>query len=409
MSAARPLFSCFGVELEYMIVREPGLGVVPWADRVLVDAAGRPVSDVARGALGWSNELVAHVIELKTADPVASLDGLADAFAAELREINQRLSLQGARILPTAMHPTMTPAEAVLWTHEYSEVYAAFDRIFDCHGHGWSNLQSIHLNLPFANDAEFGRLHAAIRLVLPLLPALAAASPFVEGRLTGIPDNRLAFYRKNSARLPALCGAVIPEPVYSQADYERVIYGPIAAQLTPHDPDGVLEPVFTNSRGAIARFDRGSIEIRLLDLQECPAADLAIVRTVVALLSELTAETHLSLAAQQAVPVAPLANLFNAAVEQGGAAVVADPTMLHVAGLPPDQPVGAMDWWRAVITRLDPCRDASPAEQEALGIYLREGPLAARLVQAFRSGRSIPDLYRELAAGAPANRVFANG
>src|SRR5690606_22899704 len=102
-----------------------------------------------------------------------------------------------------AMHPLMRPAEAVLWAHEYSEVYAAFDRIFNCHGHGWSNLQSVHLNLPFADDAEFARLHAAIRLVLPLLPALAASSPFVEGRASGLPVSRMAFDHGNSAKLPA--------------------------------------------------------------------------------------------------------------------------------------------------------------------------------------------------------------
>jgi glutamate---cysteine ligase / carboxylate-amine ligase len=152
--------------------------VRPWADRVLIDADGKPISDIERGRLTWSNEL----IEFKTTLPEESLDGLAEGFAAEVAEANRRFAAHGVRILPTAMHPTMRPEEAVLWTHDFSEVYATFDRIFDCHGHGWSNLQSVHLNLPFANDEEFARLHAAIRLVLPLLPALAASSPFVEGR-----------------------------------------------------------------------------------------------------------------------------------------------------------------------------------------------------------------------------------
>ena len=176
------LFDCFGVELEYMIVRRSDLAVVPWSDRVLRDAAGAVVSDVERGAVTWSNELTAHVIELKTTTPVASLDGCAGAFAADIAELNRRLAAHDAMLLPTAMHPLMRPDEAVLWTHEFSEVYATFDRIFDCRGHGWSNLQSAHLNLPFAGDEEFARLHAAIRLVLPLLPALATSSPVVEDR-----------------------------------------------------------------------------------------------------------------------------------------------------------------------------------------------------------------------------------
>ncbi len=406
MSAARSLFSCFGVELEYMVVRIADLSVAPWADRVLVDAAGQPASDVERGELSWSNELIAHVIELKTTEPAASFDGLAERFAGEVREINRRLAPHGARLLPTAMHPTMTPVEAVLWSHDFSDVYEAFDRIFDCRGHGWSNLQSAHLNLPFASDAEFARLHAAVRLVLPLLPALAASSPFVEGRLTGFTDNRLAFYRSNSARLPALCGSVVPEPVYSKADYEREIYAPIAAQLAPHDPDGVLQAVYSNSRGAIARFDRGSIEIRVLDLQESPAADLAILRTVVALLRELVAETRLPLAEQQAVPVAPLAQVFNATVEQGESAPIHEAVLLRAAGLAPDRTVSAGDWWRRVITQLDPGANASPAEQRALEVYLREGTLARRLGKAFRSGQSIDAIYRQLAEGAAENQIF---
>jgi glutamate---cysteine ligase / carboxylate-amine ligase len=403
----RSLFSCFGVELEYMIVRDPDLTVAPWADRVLIDAAGRPVSDVVRGDLAWSNELTAHVIELKTAEPARTLDGLADGFAAEVRELNRRLALLGARLLPTAMHPTMRPEEAVLWAHDYSEIYQAFDRIFDCRGHGWSNVQSVHLNLPFANEEEFGRLHAAIRLVLPLLPALAASSPIVEGRATGRPDSRLAYYRSNSARLPALTGAVIPEPVFSSADYERAIFGPIRAALAPHDPAGLLEPEFTNSRGAIGRFSRQSVEIRLLDVQECPAADLAIVRTVVALLRELVAETQLSLAAQRAVAVEPLAQVFHATVEQDDP-WVAEPVLLRAFGIPGGAPRRASALWRAAIERLEPVRTASSAEQVALETLVAEGPLARRMMLAWQPPEpaGIRRLAERLASCLAHNEVF---
>ena len=400
------LFAYFGVELEYMIVSSDDLSVRPWADRVLIDADGKPISDIERGRLTWSNELVAHVIEFKTTLPEESLDGLAEGFAAEAAELNRRLAAHGVCLLPTAMHPRMRPDEAVLWTHDFSEVYAAFDRIFDCRGHGWSNLQSVHLNLPFANDAEFARLHAAIRLVLPLLPALAASSPFVEGRDTGWSDNRLAFYRHNSIKLPALCGRVIPEPVYSQADYERIIFEPIAAQLAPHDPDGVLEARFSNSRGAIARFDRNSIEIRVLDIQECPAADLAVLRTIIALLKELVAETHLPLAEQQVVAVEPLRALFDAAVEQGSGALVSEPTVLRAFGHASDQPATMADLWRSVVARLNPCARASTVEQNALQVIMEHGTLASRLRRAHEQGEPIDTIYRRLAEGIASNTMF---
>ena len=79
--------------------------------------------------------------------------------------------------------PWMDPErELRLWPHEHSDIYRAFDRIFGCRGHGWANLQSTHLNLPFRGDDEFVLLHDAVRLVLPLVPALAAASPVIDGR-----------------------------------------------------------------------------------------------------------------------------------------------------------------------------------------------------------------------------------
>ena len=107
--------------------------------------------------------------------------------------------------MPTAMHPWMDPhAEARLWPHEYNAVYAAFNRIFDCRGHGWSNLQSTHINLPFRGDEEFGRLHAAIRLVLPIIPGVAASSPAADGRLSGLLDSRLDAYRSNARRIPSI-------------------------------------------------------------------------------------------------------------------------------------------------------------------------------------------------------------
>jgi carboxylate-amine ligase len=56
------LFEAIGVEIEYMIVDRASLDVVPACDRLLASVAGAPVSDLERGAIGWSNELVLHVL-----------------------------------------------------------------------------------------------------------------------------------------------------------------------------------------------------------------------------------------------------------------------------------------------------------------------------------------------------------
>jgi len=236
------LFEAFGVELEYMIVDKESLRVLPITDKILETLAGTITDEVLNGKISWSNELALHVIELKTTSPVPDLAGLDNHFLENIHQINQIAASWGGMLMPTAMHPFMNPEkEMKLWPHGYNEVYAKYDEIFECKGHGWSNLQSVHLNLPFRNDDEFAKLHAAIRAILPLLPALAASSPIQEGKLTGFQDTRLEVYRFNQKRVPEIVGDIIPEPVFSQAEYEEKILQKIYRAVASFDPEGILQ------------------------------------------------------------------------------------------------------------------------------------------------------------------------
>ncbi len=385
MSAAPARLSLFtgtGVELEYMIVDAATLAVRPISDELIRAVTGAYQSDVERGEFCWSNELVLHVIELKTNGPAKSLGHLARGFQAEVNEVNRRLASLGARLMPTAMHPWMDPhAETRLWPHEYSAVYEAYNRIFGCQGHGWSNLQSLHLNLPFANDAEFAALHAAIRALLPILPALAASSPVMDARTTGWLDNRLAVYRTNSAKIPSLTGRVIPEPVFSEADYHREIFQRIYRDIAPHDPDGVLQDEFLNSRGAIARFGRGSIEIRVLDVQECPQADLAITELIVETLRALAAERWQSLECLRSRDTERLETIFLATAKDGEAATIGDPDYLKIFGWQRGASCTATDLWRWIAAELEMRSRLAPDAVCALDLIFERGTLARRILR----------------------------
>ena len=193
-----------------MLVDGETLDVAPAADALLEAAAGKLTDEFLNGDVAWNNELALHVIELNCNGPRPSLDGLGAAFAANVRLANEKLGREGLRLMPTAMHPWMDPNDVKLWPHGTRAIYDTFDRIFSCKGHGWANLQSHQINLPFAGDEEFARLHAAIRFLLPILPGLAASSPVVDGERNGILDNRLVVYRSNCARIPSVAGAVVP-------------------------------------------------------------------------------------------------------------------------------------------------------------------------------------------------------
>ena len=391
MSTPYGIFEAVGVELEYVIADRTTLDVRPIADKLLLQAAleagssldGDQPSDFEFESAVWSNELALHVIELKTEEPPRTLMGLASTFDESVERINTLLAPMHARLLPGGMHPWMDPdKEMVLWPHDYGDVYRVYDRIFGCKGHGWANLQSVHINLPFRGDEEFAHLHAAVRLLLPILPALAASSPVMDGRVTGLMDNRLEVYRTNSRKLPSMTGRVVPEQVFTEADYDRQIFQRIYKDLEPLDPEGVLRHEWANARGAIARFSRGSIEIRVLDVQECPKADLAMVALIVHTLKDLARGRWATHKAQREWTIDRLEPIFLDCVKHADEAVVTDTDYLNAWGLDasPARPTTAADLWRHLF------RSASdhltPADRDCLNLTMREGPLARRISRA---------------------------
>ena len=400
MSAPLPAFAGCGIELEYMIVDARSLSVRPIADRLLGDT-----SEVDRGLLGWSNELVLHVVEIKNPLPVTSLLQLPQAFQEEVREINRRLQEHDARLMPGAMHPWMDPVhETRLWPHDNETIYRAYDRIFDSRSHGWANLQSMHINLPFADDAEFARLHAAIRLVLPILPALAASSPIADGRATGWADYRMHVYCGNADAIPSIAGMVVPETVASRADYEQRILAPMYRDIAPYDPERVLRQEWLNSRGAIARFVRNTIEIRVVDTQEYPGADLAIAAAARAVTQMLYQSGELR--AQQDMPTAALAAIMQDCMRAADEAIIDNAAYLRLLGYR-GQRCSANALWRDLVAR---SMEEEPHNwDDALRVMLEQGPLARRILRAAGGDLSrsrLQAVYGELCDCLQEGRMF---
>jgi carboxylate-amine ligase len=405
MSRRLRLFEAIGVEIEYMIVDAESLDVNAVCDRLIEKMAGEPVSEFERGPIAWSNELVLHVLELKTNGPASTLEGLGALFHGEVRTALGALEAMGSTLLPGGVHPWMDPTtETRLWPHEYNEVYRTFDRIFGCSGHGWSNLQSTHINLPFGDDEEFGRLHAAIRATLAIIPALTAASPFLDGIEQPALDARLEAYRHNAKRVPQVSGQVIPEPVRSEQEYRDRILRPLYDALAPYDPGGVLRHEWVNARGAIARFERGAIEIRIVDAQERPTSDLAVVALLVGVVRALAEERWTSSRSLDAIETEALARIFAETVRDGGEARITDRRVLEVFGLPTSE-APAMTLWRSLADRLAP--DMVPAEYgAAVETMVGHGSLAWRMRGAYRGGASLASVASELVECLAHDRMF---
>jgi gamma-glutamyl:cysteine ligase YbdK (ATP-grasp superfamily) len=396
------LFDGYGIELEYMIADRETLAVRPLSDVALTELNGGVLAnEVEVGDLAWSNELVMHVLELKTNGPAPSLTGLADRFLGSIDQMNGILARKGAMLVPTAMHPLMRPeTDTKLWPHDDAAVYEAYNRIFGCKGHGWSNLQSIHINLPFFDDREFGQLHAAIRLVLPILPALAASSPVFEGRVSGFADSRLDFYRGNQRAVPSITGLVIPERAFTRQEYHERIFARTFRDIAPHDPEGILQFEWLNSRGAIARFDRNAIEIRVLDIQESPRQDLAVIAAVVSAVQAHVNERWLKGPVQREWAETALRPIFDACVKDGSDARIADPAFLAAYGRP-GAPVTAGALWQGIVGDLMAAGSypLTPLREDVEAL-VAGGCLAKRIVKALGPAPStarIVEVYKRLA------------
>lgn len=400
MSEKKPfgLFEVTGIELEYMVVDRETLRASPTVDQLFKDVTGAVSSDVERGDVDWSNELVAHVVELKTARPTPSIRAYREKFASEVKAIDAILARRGLMLLPTAAHPLFDPfTETVLWQHEYNEIYALYNKIFDCRGHGWSNLQSVHLNLPFANDAEFAKLHTAIRLLLPIIPALSASSPILDGKPTGWMDSRMEAYLHHQEKLPPLMGALIPEAVLNEEEYYREVFGPIGKALAPYDPEGIMDHEFANSRGAIARFDRNAIEIRVVDIQECPSADLAIAELIVEALKALVDGRWVSNYLQRAWHQNDLLAIFKKVIKDGGDTRIGNKEYLLMFGMEKASAT-AGELWAHILQEAG--EGISKEARGAITHILQHGCLARRILRrtgAVPDANQITEVYKELA------------
>jgi Uncharacterized conserved protein len=402
------LFQGFGIELEYMIVDKETLAVKSITDELIKHQLGEYGSDFENGIVTWSNELVLHVIELKSTRPELNFTGLEHGFAENVKLINAILDKHHAMLMPSAAHPLMNPMkETKLWPHDNNEVYEIYNRIFDCRGHGWSNLQSTHLNLPFYDDEQFAKLHAAVRIILPMLPALCASSPILDGTLSGFLDTRLNFYKTNQARIPSITGKVVPEAIFSKRNYLNTIYEKIKADIAPFDPEQILNPIWVNSRGAIPRFDRGSIEIRIMDIQECPTADMAIITLVIETIKALCNEKFVSLEEQMKWKTETLVQLLDKTIATGPKAVFDNADYLKIFDIQSTQAT-AKQIWESILAKLV---SKGPLEKwtPELLVILKEGTLSQRIIKSLdgnTSPESIKKVYRQLCGCLDQNKMF---
>ncbi len=159
---------------------------------------------------------------------------------------------------------------------------------------------SIHINIGIADQEELLRACRLVRVEAPLYLALSAASPFLDGDVTGYHSTRWATFPKTPARVPLFADRAH----FIQWTEEQLATG--AMQNVRHlwssvRPNGDNRPYSLNR-----------LELRICDLVADPIALLAIVALLEARLTQLLADPSLDPLQQSQLSAVELESLADA-------------------------------------------------------------------------------------------------
>jgi gamma-glutamyl:cysteine ligase YbdK (ATP-grasp superfamily) len=247
-------------------------------DKIIKDFHGRIVNFVKLPQFTFGKEIQLHVMEIKPNIPFRSPENFEETMHTAVLTLADLLeSKYDARLLGAGMHPLLKLEETGVWPHCHRKIYHAYAKVFNLNQHGWLNIQSFQLNIPYSNEKSAIPMHNALAEICAYLPAISASSPIYEGKFGENVDNRLHFYLLNQKEVPSITGDVIPEYVSSFKQYREEIVERYSLDLARAGVDEcLLYKDWVNSRGAVLRFDRKAIEIRVMDEQECVKSDVAL-------------------------------------------------------------------------------------------------------------------------------------
>lgn len=301
-----------GPEHEFAVVNED-LAPLPIVDRIIKDFCGKVVNFVELPGFTFGKELQLHVMEVKANEPFKSPQAFEETMQDAVTKLLDFLKKNyNAHLLGTGMHPLLRLDDTGVWHHRHRKIYEELGKIFNLKQHGWLNIQSFHLNLPYSNEADGVKLHNLLSCLCAYLPAISASSPVYESKFGVDVDNRLCFYKENQREVPSVTGNVIPEYITSLEQYKQDVIGKYSKDLAKAGAGKtLLNKEWVNSRGVIFRFDRKALEVRVMDEQECVKSDVALSCFVRAAVRGLMAEEA------EYLPYDILVDDFNSIVAKG--------------------------------------------------------------------------------------------
>ncbi len=399
------LFEAYGFAWECCAVDRNTLDVLPVPDMTLTEGASEQGSTKRDILLAPSFN--AHTLRLLNGRSVRKPAKWGRKVLLRTATFAPWLHDHNALFMGGGAHPFLSPGSVqagIGWSLEQREALA---RLTDIGGHAWINDQAFRLDLRFETPSEFAKLHAAVRVLLPVLPALTAASPVLEGRDAGCQSARLQAKLQAFGQAPALIGPFVPEAVFDQESHDREVLVPIARAAANSDRRQGLDPVSLNARAATVDFERGVLSIHAVDGQESPSVNMAVAEIIIAVLKALVNGRWVSTYLQRAWSAEDLRAIMLDTIRDGDGATLSSGDHLLMFGLMKQGEMPALKLWQHLFVEL--YSDLSDNARQHVGTILEHGTLATRLRK--RIGPTfeqdaIRKAYRSMAECFAADRAF---
>jgi gamma-glutamyl:cysteine ligase YbdK (ATP-grasp superfamily) len=316
------MLEVFGPEHEYSIVNEE-LKPLPIAEQMIKDYCGKNSDLVFQPRFNFGKEVAQHQIEIKAKKPFKQPEILEENMQLGVTTLLEFLNKKyHAHLLGTGMHPTLKLEETrARWPiTRKPDTLQELKKIFDFKSHGWLNIQSFQLNLPYYNQKGAVILYNALTHLCAYLPAISASSPICEGNLGPNVDNRLHHYKIKMKEIPSITGDVVPDYITSLDQYRKEVVGSYQQDLANAGiAENIVHADWIDQRGLMFKLSRRAIELRIMDEQECIKSDVALSCFIRAAVRGLIVKNN------RLPPHELLVNDYNAIVKNGLSAEVMHP------------------------------------------------------------------------------------
>jgi carboxylate-amine ligase len=252
-----------GLEEEFQILDPVSLDLAPRFEELRDSASER--SQILREHI--TGELISSEIEIVSGRGADLRDALARQRELR-RDLFAHASARGAALGATGTHPWADYREQpIIDTEHYRRVEDGLKYV------AWrNNTFSLHVHVGVRDADRAVRVCDRLRPVLPLLLAISASSPFLDGRLAGLHSTRSQIFTRSFPR----CG--VPDPFGGWDAYREYVDLLIRTQ-------SIIEftQVWWSVRPHIAF---GTVEVRICDAQPTAAESEGLAALIVACVAQ---------------------------------------------------------------------------------------------------------------------------